>query len=171
MANLIGKVEDYPSIPEDALILRNMMRRILDTVEGVFETNQVPLPDRRYYVFGRPAEDCEQVVVSFLNAYLGAPGDQATSPNRCTAPRTGVFDISISRKFPAGVNGNPPTPGKIIEAADWAAVDSWVLLQSLSEFDTWGGFGPGLGVIATVLVTEAEGGILTVHMNLTVGIG
>lgn len=168
---LIGKVEDYPDIEGDTFILRNMLARILDTVEGVFEAHHVPLPDRRYYLFGRPAEDCEQVVVSFLQAYLGGPGDQATTPQRCTAPRTGVFNIAISRKFPVGVNGNPPTPTLIQQSADWTALDIWVLLESVNEFDKWSDMGPGLGVIATALTTEAQGGIMTANLNLTLGIG
>lgn len=166
----IANISDYP-ISEDALTLRNMLQRVLSTVVGAFEAHGVPLPSRQYWTFGRPAEDCDQVVVSFIQSYLGIPGDQASTPQRCSGPRSAVLNVSISRKFPIGQNGKPVNPERIEEANEWNAVDTQVLLNTLNDFDTWNDYGPGLGVIATINSADAGGGIITINMNLTMAIG
>lgn len=166
----ISNISNY-AISEDALTLRNMLVRVLDTVVGAFEAHGVPLPARQYWTFGRPAEDCEQVVVSFLQSYLGNPGDQASEPQRCTGPRSAVLNISVTRQFPIGQNGKAVNPERIQEANEWNAVDTQVLLNTINDFDRWDDFGPGLGVIATVNAADAGGGMTTVNMNLTMGIG
>jgi len=166
----IANISDYP-VSEDALTLRNMLQRVLTTVVGAFEFHGVPLPSRQYWTFGRPAEDCDQVVVSFIQTYLGAPGDQAANPQRCHEPRSAVLNISITRKFPIGQNGKPVSTDRIEEANEWNAVDTQVLLNTLNEFDKWDDLGPGLGVIATINSADAGGGVITVNMNLTMAIG
>jgi hypothetical protein len=162
---------DNSGVLEDATNLRDMMDGILERVEAVFQAYNVELPQRRYWTIGQPAIDCEQVVVSFIQMYLGAPGDEATSPQRCHVPRSAVVSISIARAVPiVGVNGRPPSPEKIQQAAAVSTIDAWVLMDAVKLFDMWDGSGYGVGVIATVDITPAEGGFQSVNMNLTLAV-
>ncbi len=62
----------------DALVIVNQLDRLLERVVGVYEQAGVPLPLRRYWMLsGEAPEDCAQVVVTFVQAYLGSPGDSA----------------------------------------------------------------------------------------------
>lgn len=162
---------DNSGVLEDATNLRDMMDGILERVEAVFQSYNVELPQRRYWTIGQPAIDCEQVVVSFIQMYLGAPGDEATTPQRCNMPRSAVVTISIARAVPiVGPNGRPPSPEKIQQAASVSTIDAWVLMDAVRLFDQWDGSGYGAGVIATVDITPPEGGFQTVNMNLTLAV-
>lgn len=162
---------DNVGVLEDATNLRDMMNGILERVESIFQSYNVELPQRRYWTLGQPAIDCEQVVVSFIQMYLGAPGDEATSPQRCNVPRSAVVTISIARAVPiVGMNGRAPAPEKIQQSAEASMIDAWVLMDAVRLFDMWDGTGYGVGVIATVDVTPAEGGFQTVNMNLTLAV-
>lgn len=162
---------DGTGVLEDATNLRDMMDGILERVETVFQSYNVELPARRYWAIGQPAIDCEQLVVSFLQMYLGAPGDEATSPQRCHVPRSAVVTISIARAVPVvSAGGRPPTPEKIQQSSATSAIDAWVLMDAVKLFDMWDGSGYGLGVIATVEITPPEGGFQSVTMNLTLAV-
>jgi hypothetical protein len=162
---------DGTGVLEDATNLRDMMDGILERVETVFQSYNVELPQRRYWAIGQPAIDCEQLVVSFLQMYLGAPGDEATSPQRCNVPRSAVVTISIARAVPiVSAGGRPPTPEKIQQSSATSAIDAWVLMDAVKLFDMWDGSGFGLGVIATVEITPPEGGFQSVTMNLTLAV-
>jgi hypothetical protein len=103
--------------------------------------------------------------------YLGAPGDEATSPQRCSVPRSAVVTISIARAVPiVSAGGRPPSPEKIQQASATSAIDAWVLMDAVKLFDMWDGSGYGLGVIATVEITPPEGGFQSVTMNLTLAV-
>ena len=158
-------------VSSDALNLKNMMDGILDKVCNVFQSYNVPLPSRQYWTMGQPAIDCEQLVVQFIQMYLGAPGDQASEPQRCHVPRTAVVTIAISRSVPVvGQNGKPPTASRIEEANYIAAVDSWVLMQAINDLDQWDETGYGLGVIATLDTQGPEGGFHTTNLQLTLAV-
>jgi len=163
---------DISGVSSDALNLKNMLSGILERVETVYGSHDVPLPARRYWTMGLPAIDCEQLVVHFVEAYLGAPGDQAARPNRCNVVRSATVAVSVARELPVVITQGtrPPMSGKISEASEISAVDAWVLLQSLNLFDMWeeGGYGPG--VIATVQSGDPEGGFRVVTMQLTMAI-
>lgn len=165
----MAKLSDY-DIETEAMRLRDNMNRVLETVVSVFESYNVPLPSRRYWTFGIPAVDCEQVVVSFVQTYLGRPGDQASEPRNCNEPRSFVVSISISRKQTLNKNGNPPTAEQIIADGEWQAVDTWTLMEAIQQFDTWNGYGRGLGVIATTMAEQPQGGYYTTTMQLTLGV-
>lgn len=162
---------DFSGVAEDATNLRDMMQGVLERVETIFQSYNVNLPTRRYWTMGQPAIDCEQLVVSFVQMYLGAPGDQATTPQRCHVPRTAVISIMISRAVPVvGANGRPPSQEKIEESAHSSAIDSWVLMQSINLLDQWDDTGFGLGVIATLDSLGSEGGFHTVNMQVTLAV-
>lgn len=162
---------DVLGIDEDALNLKEMLDGVLERVEATFQSYNVSLPARRYWTMGRPAIDCEQVTVSLIQMYLGAPGAQVSLPQRCNVPRSATLNISISRETPVvGTNGRPPSPDKIEQAGAWAAVDAWVLMQSINQLDQWDETGYGVGVIATLDTPEPEGGFQTITMQITMAV-
>lgn len=166
-------IVDISGVNPDALNLRDMLSGILERVENVFQSYNVPLPTRRYWTMGLPAIDCEQLVVHFVQGYLGPPGAQDNTPNRCNIVRSASVVISIARELPTVITqGNKaPSFDKIQEASEISAVDAWVMLQSLNSLDMWedeGVFGPG--VIATVESGDPEGGFRLVSMQVTMAI-
>ncbi len=158
-------------VSEDALNLKKLLDGVLEKVCDTFQSYNVPLPQRQYWTMGQPALDCEQLVVSFIQMYLGVPGDQATSPQRCHVPRTAVVQIQLSRAIPVvGQNGKPPSGNKIEEGSYASAVDAWVLMESINQLDQWDDTGYGLGVIATLDMIGPEGGFSTTNLQLTLAV-
>jgi hypothetical protein len=164
----MSSLSDY-DIDTDATVLRDLVKRILETVVSVFESYNVPIPTRRYYTIGAPVADCEQVVVSFVQVFLGKPGDPAAIPQPCNGPRSAVVTVSIMRNvsIPATGISNPATLEK---EADFGLADAWILFESLNQFDRWGDAARGLGVIATINAVQPTGGMHVTSMQLTVGI-
>lgn len=157
-------------VSEDALNLRDFMDGILERVDSVFQSYNVPLPQRKYWTMGTPAIDCEQVVVAFNQMYLGSPGDQVGTPQRCNVPRTAIVTISIAREVPTvGMNGRPPTAEKIQQGSEISAIDAWVLMSSMKSFDMWDGVF-GLGVMATLEAADIEGGFQVISLELTLAV-
>lgn len=162
---------DYTGVAEGATNLRDMMQGVLDRVESVFQSYNINLPSRRYWTMGQPAIDCEQLVVSFLQMYLGTPGAQVGEPQRCHVPRSATLNITISRQIPTvGSNGRAPSPERIQHASEVLAYDSWVLMESINLLDQWDETGFGVGVIATLEADAPEGGYQTSSMTITMAI-
>lgn len=155
-------------VSEDALNLKNMLDGMVERVENVFSSYNVTLPNRRYWTMGTPVIDCDQLVVSFSQMYLGTPGIEITEPNRCNVPRSATILISIARQIPTvGPGGRAPSAEKIQEASGQSAIDAWVLMESIREFDMWDNTAMGPGVIATVEVAPPEGGFQVTTMQIT----
>lgn len=160
---------DFTGVAEEATHLRDMMSGVLDRVRSVFQSYNVNLPARQYWTVGTPVIDCEQAVVSFIQMYLGAP-TRLSNRNVATSS-SAVLSISIARQIPiVGQNGRPPSPAAIERASETTAIDAYVLMDCVREFDMWDTTGYGLGVIATVDVGEAQGGFQTVNMQLTMAV-
>ncbi len=158
-------------VSSDALRLKEMLDGVLERVQNVFQSHNVPLPSRQYWTMGAPAIDCEQLVVSFMQMYLGAPGDETGSPQRCYVPRTATVEIMIAREVAAtGQNGRAPSAESIQKSSWMSSIDAWVLMDSLNSFDMWDDTGYGLGVIATVETAGFEGGYNAVVMTLTLSV-
>ena len=163
-------LDNYDVDPE-AFHLRDLLQGILDRVESVYTSYGVPLPARKYWTMGSPAVDCEQVAVYFIQMYLGAPGDEASAPQKCNTVRSAVVGITIARQIPiAGQTGRTPSGTKIQNNSEISAVDSWILMESVNLFDQWeeGGYGPG--VIATLVSNEPSGGYQTITLQLTMAV-
>jgi hypothetical protein len=158
-------------VSADALRLKEMMDGVLERIQNVFQSYNVPLPSRQYWTMGTPAIDCEQLVVSFTQMYLGAPGDQTNGPQRCYVPRTATVEIMIAREVAvSGMNGRAPSAESIQKSSWMSAVDSWVLMDSLNSFDMWDETGYGLGVVATLETAGFEGGYNAVILQLTLAV-
>lgn len=169
MADIIN-LDNY-DINEDAYSVRNMLDGVLERIIAVYEAYGVPLPTRRYWTMGQPAVDCEQLVVSFVQIYLGPPGDEANVPQRCNQPRTAVMTVTVSRQIPVvGQSGRAPTADRIQAGSEISAIDAWVLMSSINLLDQWeeGGYGPG--VIATLNAPDATGGYQDLTMQLTMAV-
>ena len=164
-------ITSIANVDSEALNLKDLLDGVLERAVSVFQSYNVPLPTRQYWTVGEQAIDCEQLVLTFIQMYLGPPGDQASTPQRCHVVRTAVMTLSLSRSIPTvGQNGRPPSGDTIESAAQIAAVDAWVLMQSVNLFDMWEEGGFGVGVIATVDVPPPEGGFQTINMQLTMAI-
>lgn len=161
----VAKPEDY-NISEDSLRIAGMLDALLDRVEGVYEANGVPLPTRRYWMLGADApEDCEQVVVTFVQGELGIPGDPNGSSYMCSEPKSATITVSVTRDHPIGTSGRPINPDKIIESSTWGAIDAATLLFNLEDIVTppdWGRF-PN---ISSVLVSPPNGGVQTTTLTI-----
>jgi hypothetical protein len=145
--------------------LAELAARILAKVVEVYARNGIDLPDRRYIALGTPAQDCEQVTVAFQQLYIGPPGDEASQPQRCEAPRSAVFEVTITRCIPVVDDRNrAPQPADISAASAVLMRDAWLLLDSVPDMDDY------LGVIATVEASEAQGGLQSVVMTLTLAV-
>jgi hypothetical protein len=118
---------------------------------------------------GQEAFDCEQLVVSFQQLYIGPPGDEATAPQRCNSPRSAVLKATVVREIPTNSGkGLAPASNKIEEGSYISAVDAWVLLDCVAFLDQWETTGAfGLGVIGTVDVPSPEGGFQAVSATFT----
>jgi hypothetical protein len=154
-------------IDEDALSLGEAMDNILAGLESAYNSFNVPLPTRRYWLIGDPAYDCEQATVSLMQVYLGTPGDEAVTPQACNGPKTMVVNISIVRKLNLKKNGSAPTADAIQKDSRWASVDMYVLMNSLSSLNGWGIGGATPQMIATVTANTHEGEYESVQAQLT----
>ncbi len=162
---------DISNVSEDALALKEMLDGVVERVATIYQSYNVPLPARRYWTFGTPIVDCEQMVVAVQQLYLGPPGDQASRPQRCNTTRTVVMNIMIARTVPiVGQNGRPPTAEQIEKSGHISAVDSWVLMQSINLLDQWDETGFGVGVIATLEAPSAEGGYQVINLQVTMAV-
>jgi hypothetical protein len=165
-------IVNVSAVDNGAKNLAEFLQEVLDRVITCYGSFDMPLPARRYWTFGTPAVDCEQLVVSMIQMYVGSPGDEATDPRRCNDPRSATLNISVSRVVPISQqNGSPPPADDIQAASVVSAYDAWVLMESIQQLDAWGDLGGyGLGVIATVDAAEPEGGFSTTRMTITMAI-
>jgi hypothetical protein len=162
---------DLTGVSEDAVNLRDMLQGVLERVQSVFQSYNVELPARQYWMMGQPAIDCEQLVIYFQQLYLGPPGAQVGEPQRCHVPRSATVTIALSRATAiTQQNGRPPSPERIEAASEVLAIDSWVLMESVNQLDQWDETGYGVGVIATLDVSPPEGGFQTTSMTITMAV-
>jgi hypothetical protein len=160
------------TVDDAAKNLAALMQGVLDSVINTYQSYNMPIPGRRYWTLGSPSVDCEQVVVSMLQMYIGSPGDEATEPRRCNDPRSATLLVSVSREVPTvSINGKAPSADDIQAFSEISAYDAWILLDSSRALDQWATGGSfGLGVIATVETNAPEGGFQTVTMTITVAV-
>lgn len=163
---------DVSGVDDGAKNLATFLQDVLDRVVNTYDSYSMPLPSKRYWNLAPPAIDCEQLVVSLIQMYIGAPGDEATEPRRCHDPRSATLNITVSRAVPiVGQNGQPPSAENIEKGATVSAYDAWILMESVQQFDSWAGNGAfGLGVIATVDIEGPEGGFQNTRMTITMAV-
>lgn len=161
---------DLSQVSSDAKALAEYLNEVLSRTVTVYNTYNIPLPERRYWTMADPAVDCEQLVVSFIQMYIGSPGDEVSIPRRCNDPKSATLHVSVARKVPVvGSSGKAPSASIIQEYSELQAIDAWTLLTSAAELDAWASSygGLGLGVIATVDTAEPQGGYQSTTLTLT----
>ena len=151
---------------DEAMRLVVLGRDILCAVQDGYSVEGITLPERQYLTLGTPANDCEQLVVSWQQSYLGVPGDEASAPQNCDAPRSAVFVVQLSRAMPV-VNdrGRSPAAAVIQESSEALLVDAHVLTNIVADIDPF-----GLGVIVTTEVVEVSGGLGCIQVQTVLGI-
>lgn len=73
---------------------------LLETINRVYVEAGISIPDRQYYVIGgqgQTVHECEQVTVSWDQAYSGLPGNEASIPARCDDVHTASFVVEVVR--------------------------------------------------------------------------
>ena len=160
------------STSEEAQSLKVLMDGVLERLVDRFNHHNVPLPNKRYWKFGPAVLDCEQLVLSVAQIYIGMPGDPVPLPMRCNSPRSVVFNAVLVRCVPSpDARGNEPSADKQQEWANISAVDAWTLLDAVAFLDDWDAVGAfGLGVSCTVDVGEPMGGFQPTVATFTMAI-
>ena len=164
---------DISGVSSDALSLVNLLNSVLARTVASYTAHNAPVPARQYWMMGTTAVDGEQLCVSFIQAYLGRPGDEAHEPIRGESVRSAVLTIAVSRLVPISSNNGKDAPpaADMQSAAKISAVDSWILLNLASSLDTWDPDASpntyGIGVIATLEAPVQEGGYTTVNLTVT----
>ena len=87
---------DQSGASEGALNLKNMLDGIVPRIEAAFAEYSVEVPNRRYWTMGQPAIDCDQIVVYFIEAFLGTPGEDIGQPQRCYVPRSATLRLPLA---------------------------------------------------------------------------
>jgi hypothetical protein len=149
-------------VPGDEAVA-DLMRRVLDEIVAVFEDAGATLPERRYIAVGPQAHDCAQVTVSFMQMYLGLPGQQQETLQRCDVPRSVVLSIQIARPIPApAARASTPRAADISTMTETQTRDAWLLMDAA--------LGPihafGFGALADVGMTPPQGGYQAIVLNL-----
>ncbi len=136
-------------------------RTILAGIVDGYAERGISLPDRQYLTIGTPANDCEQLVVSWQQSYLGMPGNEATEPTKCESLRTAVFSVQLCRKMPVvSDGGNAPKPDKIQQHSEAILLDAKVLFDIVSWIDP-----TSFGIITTCDVVEVSGGLACIQVQ------
>lgn len=163
---MAANLGDY-QIDDEAFHIIKATHLILENLEGVYQSYNIPLPSQRFVTIGdTPTQDCEQAVVSYMQTYLGAPGDDAQAPQSCVGPLSMVVNVTITRKQSLGPKGIPSSAQKSNDA-NWAMLDSYVIMNNLKELDPFGDT-PNPSVIATASILGPAGGYFTTSVQLTV---
>lgn len=97
----------------------DMADHLLETINRVYaEQDTVVLPDRQYYIIGgqgQTVHECEQLTVSWDQAYSGLPGNEASIPAKCDSIHTASFVVEVVRAINTARNMNeavsPTAPG------------------------------------------------------------
>lgn len=174
----------------------DVAEHLLATINRVFQEERVDLPARQYYVVGgqgQTVHDCEQVTVSWDQAYSGLPANEASMPAQCDQIHTGSFIVEIVRQvntirsadgIQAAQSGAPNLPGRygggIAGSVDAPAVEDFIreakvqmqdavlLLRAglLAGEATLGG-----NSIVDVSAGTPQGGYQAVIMNFTATLG
>lgn len=160
---------DLSNVSNEAKALSEYLEEVLTRTINIYNSYDLPIPVRKYWTMADPVVDCEQLVVSFIQMYIGTPGDEANLPRRCGDPKSATIHIQIARSVPTvGASGKAPSAAIIQEYSELQAYDAWALIQSAAELDAWDSSGGlGLGVIATVETSEPQGGFQSTTLTMT----
>jgi hypothetical protein len=144
---------------------------LLHRVEEVYREAGVDLPDRRIWAVGEVPFDCNQLIVSLDGLREGLINTENQVPSPCEVPVMAEFNITVVRCAPVpDSRGNPPTPKQYADFAAITSTDAYLLMKASCSFDLFGalipGYPGGMGVEASVSISNAQGGVQAVTLNL-----
>lgn len=165
-------ITSVAGVSEAALSLKVFMDEALTRIVDRYDYHNVPLPTKQYWKVGAPVIDCEQLVLSTSEMFIGTPSGPFQQPHRGNAPRSATFNAMIARQIPLpDARGNEPSAAKQQEGSEILAVDMWVMLDCVATLDQWDAIAAfGLGVAATVQFEEPQGGFQVVTATFTVAV-
>lgn len=158
---------DLTQVPNTEIVAA-VMESVLESINAVYEQEDVVLPERQYITMGETAHDCEQLTVGFDQMYVGTPGDQAETPQQCNAARTIAMTVQLVRPIPAlsGRGATAPSAEALHASARRQATDVWLLLEGCMASPAVEAF----GALGDVAVTPPSGAYQAVVVSLVVGV-
>lgn len=169
-----------PTLPPSTDLSENrhsvfrLMQGALNDVIDTFAANGVDLPERQYLTVGNSSEvihDCEQVTVTFEQAYTGLPGNPDGTTPVCSSPSSAVLAIEIVRciETPKQARGGIPKPVEADAHTKDALIqvtDAYLLLEAgMSSIRK-----NFLGGVAEVSAGTANGAMQGMVMSLVLAI-
>ena len=168
----IQGLKDAPWFPKS---IATIGRALLDRVICLYAHFGVDLPERRLWAAGEVPFDCDQLIVSLEGLGEGLVGTDNQPPNPCHVPVNATFNITVVRCYPVDPKGNPTKPEVLADAADAAAIDAYLLMKLSGCLDMYGAdtgrAGGGMGTDASISISNAQGGVQAVTLELTTVIG
>lgn len=79
-----------------------LAEHLLETINRVYVEAGVDIPDLQYYCIGgqgQTVHECEQVTVSWDQAYSGLPEAEASIPAKCNQTHTARFVVEVVREY------------------------------------------------------------------------
>lgn len=152
--------------------IHKTLQHILDTIVASYTSAGIDIPERQFTAVGDVASsianDCEQVTVNFIQAYVGLPGQPDVVPRGCPLPMSADFVAQVTRCVPGGVvsrTGSRAPAVAAIEASTLIqAVDAQILLQSVDAMSSI------QGKSATVAPSGVDGKYQSMMLNLSISL-
>ena len=94
-----------------------MAEHLITTINNVYTQAGVDLPDLQYYCIGgqgQTVHDCEQLTVSWDQAYSGLPEAEASIPAQCNEIHTARFVIEVVREYSTMRPFIDPNTGQVV---------------------------------------------------------
>lgn len=98
----------------------DMSEHLLSEINRVYQEAGIAIPELQYYVIGgqgQTVHECEQVTVSWDQAYSGLPEAEASIPAVCDSPHTARFVIEVVREVKTLRPYIDPNTGQVVQAS------------------------------------------------------
>ena len=152
--------------------------KLLDRVVCLYDYYGVALPERRIWVAGEVPYDCNQLIVSLDSLAEGLVNTENQPQSPCNVPINATFNVTVVRCYPVPQKGGPVSPEVLAEAADKIAIDAYLLMKLSGCLDMHGADTAdnpsqlgGMGTEASISISNAEGGVQAVTLELTTVVG
>lgn len=96
----------------------DMSEHLLETINRIYQEAGIAVPELQYYVIGgqgQTAHDCEQLTVSWDQAYSGLPEAEASVPAQCDQIHTARFVIEVVREVKSVRPFIDPNTGQTVQ--------------------------------------------------------
>lgn len=151
-------------------------RELLKRVICLYDYFGVELPNRRVWAVGEVPFDCDQLIVSLDSLAEGLVNTDNQPASPCEVPVNATFNITVVRCFPVDSKGAATKPDVLAAVADKSAIDAYLLMKLSGCLDMYGAdtgnarLG-GMGTEASISISNAQGGVQAVTLELTTVVG